>query len=117
MKSLHRIEVTGVVATEPELRYTKNGTPVLSFRVPVNDVRRDESDPSGWRTDTTWYSVVIMGKNAEYHHDKLMKRDLLYIAGRPQARTYQTREGETRLALEIIFPEITVLHKGRTTEG
>ena len=50
--SINRVNITGNLTRDPELRATAGGTQVLSFGVAVNDRRRN-AQTGEWRTIPT----------------------------------------------------------------
>jgi len=96
--SLNRVSLIGHVATEPQLRYTPNGTAVTSFRLATNG------------TEAVQFHTVIAWRGlAEIAAQYVSKGRLVYVGGRLQGRTWQTPEGVSRYALEIVAEEIKFL--------
>ena len=104
---VHRLEIVGRLVAEPELRYTASGTPVLHVRVAVNDHFKGQDGE--WKDEATFYDVSLWRQAAEGLSERLHKGDLVYVEGRPRARTYQGREGDTRVAVEVRFAHLVRL--------
>jgi primosomal replication protein N len=59
-----RVSLLGHLGADPELRYSPNGSPIVSFRVAVNLVR---NGPDGERRESAeWFRVTVMGRQTEY---------------------------------------------------
>ena len=58
-RTINKVELLGRVGTDPEMRYTPNGTAVTQLRL-ATDRRRSNGD-----TETDWHQIVIWSKTAE----------------------------------------------------
>jgi single-strand DNA-binding protein len=96
--SLNRVSLIGRVATEPQLRYTPNGIAVTSFRLATNG------------TEAVQFHTIIAWRGlAEIAAEYVSKGRLVYAGGRLKGRTWQTPDGTSRYALEIVADEIQFL--------
>lgn len=105
--ALHRLELIGRLTADPDLRYTPNGAPVLHCRVAVNESYKGTDGE--WKEEATFYDVPLWGETAESMLDRLHKGNLVFVEGRPRARTYEGRDGQTHLALEVRFARLLSL--------
>ena len=63
MVGLNKVMVIGNVGTDPEMRFTPNGSPVTSFRIATS---RTYSTADGERRqETEWFDVVTWNRLAE----------------------------------------------------
>jgi len=100
------VTIAGNLTRDPELRYTQSGQPVASFTV--------ASTPQSFNKDTKQYedgeaifqNCTLWGKPAENFAASAMKGSRVIAAGQLKARTYQTREGETKTGIDLIVDEI-----------
>ena len=110
-RDLNKVQMTGRLGADPEMRYTPQGHAVTTFRAASN---------RSWRTaqgetheDTEWFRVVAWNKLAEICHQWLAKGSRVYVEGRLQTRQWQDQEGQTRSQTEIIAIDIIVLDSRR----
>lgn len=104
MASYNKVMLIGRLATDPEMRQTPQGTPVVSFRLAV-DRRRS----AGAEKTTDFFTVVAWEKLAQTCHRVLNKGRLVFVEGRLQERSYKTPSGESRYRTEVIAGEIRFL--------
>lgn len=106
MRGVNRVHLIGNCGRDPELRTTRNGTPVTTLSVATSEqwVKDGEKQES-----TTWHRVVAWGKLAEVCHKYLEKGRQVYIEGRIQTREWKTDKGEKRSTTEIVANQMVML--------
>lgn len=115
MAGLNKIILIGNLGTDPEMRYTPNGTPVTSFRMATT---RSYTGADGERRDETeWFTIVAWNKLAEQCNQFLVKGRQAYVDGRLRTRTYQGRDGQTRFVVEVIANQVLFLDKQQANTG
>jgi single-strand DNA-binding protein len=114
MAGLNKIMVIGNVGTDPEMRYTPNGSPVTSFRVATS---RSYSSQDGERKqETEWFTVVAWSSLAEQVNQYLSKGQRAFVEGRLHSNTFQGNDGQTRFTNEIIASRIIFLDRAGSGE-
>ena len=110
-RDLNKVQMTGRLGADPEMRYTPQGHAVTTFRAASN---------RSWRTsegeaheDTEWFRVVAWNKLAEICNQWLSKGSRVYVEGRMQTRQWQDQEGQTRSQTEVIAIDIIILDTQR----
>lgn len=68
----HNLTVTGTVASEPEMRFTATGVPVLNFSVPLS-IYKGKADDGSYKYDTVWLQVSVWRQAAERLAETLKK--------------------------------------------
>jgi len=76
----HRLIIAGHLGTDPEMRYTPEGTPVASFRMASSVRYRDAGGEP--REETIWFRVSVFGRQAEIAHQCLQKGRAVLVEGR-----------------------------------
>ena len=94
-----KASLIGNLGSDPELRYSPQGTPILTFNVAAN-TRQKVGDV--WQDRTEWIRVRVLGQRAESLSNLLYKGGRVYVDGRLEARPWTTREGEIRAGLEVL---------------
>ena len=119
MAGLNKVIVIGNVGTDPEMRYTPNGSPVTSFRLAVSRVYTPADGER--RQETEWFTVVAWNQLAEQCNQYLTKGRRAYVEGRLQSRKWEGQDGQARFTNEIIANRVLFLDKptsvGASTDG
>lgn len=110
MVGLNKVMVIGHMGTDPEMRYTPNGTPVTSFRVATS--RTYTSSDGERQQDTEWFTVVAWSQLAERCNEYLSKGRRVYVEGRLRSRSWQGQDGSNRFSNEIIASSVLFLDRG-----
>ncbi|AFV10320.1 single-stranded DNA-binding protein Ssb [Thermacetogenium phaeum DSM 12270] len=106
---LNRVILIGRSTREPELRFTGSGTAVANFTLAVD---RPFLNARGER-ETDFIRVVVWRKLAETCANYMGKGRLVAVEGRLQVRSYQTPEGQTRTATEVVADTVRFLDRAR----
>ena len=109
---LNKITVIGNVGSDPEMRYTPNGTPVTSFRLATN--RRWTSQSGERQEETEWFTVVAWNRLAEQCNQYVIKGMRVFAEGRLKSSTWMGQDGQNRFRNEI--NAFTVLFLDRAGE-
>ena len=102
-RTINKVELLGRVRTDPEMRYTPNGTAVTQLRLATERRRRDGE------TEADWHNVVIWSKTAEAVNEYIGKGDRIYVAGTPGQNTWEGDDGQRRYRTEIHAHEVVFL--------
>jgi single-strand DNA-binding protein len=113
--TMNKIMVIGNLGSDPEMRYTPNGQPVTNFNVATN--HRYTGSDGEQRDETEWFRVSVFGRQAESCNQYLAKGRKVFVDGRLKSRTYQDRNGETRVSLEITAQDVRFLSTQGSGEG
>ncbi len=105
---LNRAEAIGNVTREPEMRTTTSGQSVLTLGVATNEKWREKATGE-LKERTEFHSVVIWGELAKAVQQSIKKGQRIFVAGRVQTRTWETKEGAKRATTEIIADTVTLL--------
>lgn len=96
---LNKIFLQGRLVADPELRHTQQGTPVASIRLAV-DRDYKSKDPSASNTD--FINIVAWRNTAEFVSRYFTKGRMMVVEGRLQMRDYTDRDGNRRVAAEVV---------------
>ena len=102
------IAITGRLGQDAEMRFTPDGTAILSFSVGNGIYKKGAGD---YNTLTTWYRCSLIGKRAESLNSMgaLVKGSRVGVTGQHSIRTYTDKEGNERQSNEINVSELTLL--------
>ena len=102
--SINRVNITGNLTRDPELRATAGGTQVLSFGVAVNDRRRN-AQTGEWEDYPNFVDCTMFGTRAEAVSRFLAKGNKVAIEGKLRYSSWE-KDGQRRSKLEVIVDEI-----------
>jgi single-strand DNA-binding protein len=105
----NRVLLIGRLGQDPE-RIDFDGDKVkASFRLATNEVYRNTQ---GDKTETTqWHNVIAWGQLAEIMSKYLSKGSEVAIEGRLVYRQYEDKQGQSRVAAEIVTQEMLMLDR------
>lgn len=115
MASFNKVLLMGNLTRDPELRYIPSGTAVVKFGLAVN---RDYVDKqSGDKKESVCFvDITVWGKQAETCNQYLTKGRPVFIEGRLEFSSWETKEGDKRSKLEVVAERVQFLG-GRKDEG
>jgi single-strand DNA-binding protein len=105
---LNRVEIIGNLGSDPEMRYTANGTAVTTFRVAVGRTYTVEGER---REETEWFRVVAWNKLAELVQAHLTKGRKVYVEGRQSTRSWDGPDGQKRYMTELVANQVLFLDR------
>lgn len=94
MPNLNRVQLSGHLGKDPELRYTASGHPVAHFSMATS-----YGEETAKKTE--WHNVVVWDDLAEAVCAVLHKGSGVYLEGRSQTRKYE-KDGIERTITEIV---------------
>ena len=112
---MHKILVIGNVGSDPEMRYTPNGSAVTSFSVATN--RRYTTSAGEQKEETEWFRVSAWNKLAETCNQYVVKGMKVYVEGRVSSSAWTEQEGQARSSLEINCTEVQFLTRVNTDQS
>ena len=111
MSGLNKVMLIGNLGTDPEMRYTANGSAVTTFRMACS---RNYRSPNGERhEDTEWFTVVTWNKTAEIVSQILHKGSRAYVEGRLSTRSWDGPDGQKRYRTEVIANQVLFLDRAQ----
>jgi single-strand DNA-binding protein len=100
------ITVIGNLTADPELRYTQNGLPVCNFTI-ASTPRTFDRQANEWKDQEPLFLRASAWRElAEHIAGSLTKGSRVIATGELKQRSYETREGEKRTAVELNIVEI-----------
>lgn len=99
---LNKIAVMGRLTRDPELRHTESGVAVCSFTVACD---RDYKAENVER-EADFIDVVVWRSTAEFVSKYFAKGRMAVVEGRLQSRKWTDKNGQNRVAWEIIADNV-----------
>lgn len=107
--SINRVNITGNLTRDPELRSTAGGMAVLGFGVAVND-RRKNQQTGQWEDYPNFVDCTMFGNRAEALSRILRKGMKVAIEGKLRYSSWEDKNGGGRRSkLEVIPDEVELL--------
>lgn len=95
------------LATNPDVRTTKDGDEFLTFRIGA----------SLFGGKSNFFDVSVFGKQVQNHKKFLEKGSRIFLYGTLQQRRWTTDNGENRSKVQIKARDITYLPSGNPKKG
>lgn len=102
---MNKIILIGNLTHDPEVRSTQSGNTVCSFTIAVN---RKYGAASGQKT-TDFFRINAWRQLGESCGRYLAKGRKVAVTGELQARTYEAKDGSTRMSLDVLADEVEFL--------
>lgn len=96
--------LVGNLIRDPELRYTPSGVAVCQLVVAVNF--RTKKDGEWVDGDPEFWDVVVWRQYGENVAEAVRKGDRVIVSGDLRKQKWETKEGETRWAVEVRAEEV-----------
>lgn len=96
--NINQVFLSGNVVADAELRHTKTGKPVLTFRMATNKYVNE--------VQSTSYHNIVCWVDAEVYSG-LRKGDFVAVAGELRSRSYEDKTGAKRYATEVVAQNLT----------
>ena len=109
--SINRVNISGNLTRDPELRQTQGGMAILSLGVAVND-RRKNQQTGEWEDVPNFVDCVVFGTRAEKLAQFLAKGAKVAIEGKLRWSQWE-KDGAKRSKLEVIVDEIEFMSRGQ----
>lgn len=108
MASYNKVLLMGNLTRDPELRFTAGGSAVANFGLAVN---RKYKQGDELKEDVCFVDITVWGKLAENCTEYLSKGRSVFIDGRLNFSTWETKEGQKRNKLDVVANTVDFLSK------
>lgn len=114
MAKLNKWTIIGNLGNDPEIRYTQNGTKVMTLSVAVDQGRMKDGE---WVDSTVWARVSLFNeKQIDYLEKILQKGSTVYVDGRPTFSIYNGERG-SRINADVMADNVQGLARLIPKEG
>ena len=114
-RSLNKVMLIGNLTRDPELRYTPQGTAVITFSIATN--RQWKTESGELKDNAEFHRIVAWDKLAEICGKMLKKGTRAYVEGRLQTRSWQAQDGAQKQTTEIVITDMLLLDsRGKADE-
>jgi single-strand DNA-binding protein len=102
-----QVTITGNATADAEMRFTPRGASVASFTVAVNERVKNEDGTWG-DGDPTFYRVSAWDSIAENVAAEVKKGSRVLVTGTLKPRTYDGKDGNERVSLDVRADEVGI---------
>lgn len=113
--SINRVNISGNLTRDSELRATAGGVQVLRFGVAVNDRRRNP-ESGEWEDYPNFVECVMFGARAEAVGRYLLKGTKVAIEGKLRYSSWE-KDGQRRSKLEVIVDEVEFMSRTQQADA
>jgi len=110
---MNKITLIGNLTHDPEVRSTPNGVAVCSFTIAVD---RRFAGQDGKRP-TDFFRINAWRQLGDHCARYLSKGKKIAVIGELQARTYEAKDGTTRMSLDVQADEVEFLSPKQKEDG
>lgn len=96
---MNKVHLIGNLTKDPELRYTKQNTPVASYTIAINN-------RYGEQQQTDFINISSWGKSGEFVSKYFKKGQPIAITGRLKNRNYEDSNGVKHYSMEVVTEDI-----------
>jgi single-strand DNA-binding protein len=111
---LNRIVLMGRLGSDPEVRYSRQGTAVANVSLATDHPVKDGDD---WKEQTTWHRLVIWGRLAEVASAYLSRGRSMGAQGSLRTRVWENDDGERKHSTELVVERLQMLPSGNSGSG
>lgn len=105
--SVNKAILVGNLGSDPEIRYTQSGKPVVNFTIATSENWTDQQGQKQEKTE--WHKIVVFGRQAENCKQYLSKGRKVYIEGKIQTEQWTDQQGQKRYTTKINAREVQFL--------
>ena len=109
MSTTNRVQLTGNLGNNPEIKTFENGTKVARFSMATKDEYKTRTGEKA--EDTQWHFISAWGKMAEQIEAELKKGSFVSVDGRLTTRNYVDKNGQKKYVTEIVANDVVLKQK------
>ena len=107
-------QLSGRIGSQPELRFTNSGTPVINLSIANNrSIKVGEERQS----IADWFKVTVFGRDAEVIAQYAKKGSALAFNGRLQNEKWVDRDGVSRTSTILVASSFEFMPVGKRGDG
>ena len=103
------VVLVGRLTRDCNLRYTQNGSPIISFTVAVNRSKRNAD--GSWGDEASFIDCVYFGQNSQSISQYLIKGKQVAVQGELRQSKWES-DGQQRSRLDVVVNTLSLLSGG-----
>ena len=104
---INKVILIGRLVANPELRFSKSGTAICSFRIATSERWKDKQGQQ--QEQVEFHQIEAWGKLAEICGEYLSKGSQVYLEGSLKTDKWQDKSGNNRYTTKIKLREMRML--------
>lgn len=108
---LNKCILVGNMTADPELRYTRSGTAVVSLRIATSNSHKTKDGEI--REEKLYINAVVWSKRAENCARYLKKGMPVFVSGRLISREWQDKNGQRKESIDLNVEDIQFLNRSK----
>ena len=116
MINLNKVFLAGNLTRDPELRYTPQGTAVVTLGLAVNRSFKDKTTGE-WKKDVCFINVIAWGALAERCNQYLEKGRGILVEGQLTYRSWKDSDEKTHNVIEVRASSVQFMPKNVKQES
>ncbi|HQQ94579.1 MAG TPA: single-stranded DNA-binding protein [Bacteroidia bacterium] len=109
MNAINKVQLTGNLGNNPEIKTFENGNKLARFSMATNEEYTTRSGEKS--SDTQWHFITAWGKVADRVESDLKKGSFVSIEGRLVTRNYTDKNGQKKYITEVVANEVQLNEK------
>lgn len=106
---MNNVNLVGILAEDPELRYTQSNKAYVRVAVGVRrNISKEQKEAGAKSID--WISCIFWDTNAENLAKYMKKSGLIAITGKLVTGSYESQDGTTRYTTDVRVYQLTFLN-------
>jgi len=105
--NVNKVELTGFAGMDAEVREIRKGVKFASFRMATSEGYKNRNGE--WVNSTSWHNIVLWNDGADKAAEAVKKGSRVSVVGKINYRAYETKDGQKRIAVEIVASNIDVM--------
>ncbi|MBK67990.1 MAG: hypothetical protein CMP22_07675 [Rickettsiales bacterium] len=102
MEHVNRIELSGYIGSDPEVRTMQRGGQVMTFSLGTKDSYSTSDGQTKWSTE--WHNIVIRNQGLiDRLKNELKKGDFIGVVGKCETRKYPNKNKEMVSRTEVVL--------------
>jgi single-strand DNA-binding protein len=110
MPDFNQITLLGRLTADPELRHTKNGSPIAEYTLAVNRKYGDNEE-------ILFIGCITWGKLSEAVSRCLLKGSPVLVSGYLRQENWTNKAGERRTSYKVVTDTVTFLERPQKAEN
>jgi single-strand DNA-binding protein len=109
MSTINRVQLTGNLGSDPEIKVFENGNKLARFSMATKEEYTTRKGDKS--SDTQWHYITAWGKVAERIEVELKKGSFVSIEGRLTTRNYTDKNGVKKYITEVVASDVVLNQK------
>ena len=107
MSGVSKTILVGRLGSDPEVRYTADGTAVANFSLATSEEWKDKNTGEK-KEKTEWHKIVAWRRLGEVCEEYLRKGSLVYVEGKNTTRSWE-KDGQKHYMTEVVISDMQML--------